>query len=217
MAKILKVSPSNLEAVLKEASVFLREGKVVAVPTETFYGLAVDPWNEKALKRLYILKGRPEGKPVLLLLGEEADLFLVVKELSPLARKLMARFWPGPLTLVLPAREGLPRPLVAQTGKVAVRLTPQPVTRALIRDYGRPLTGTSANLSGRPPAKTAEEVVTYLPQVDLVLDAGPCAGRAPSTIVEVGEERIVLLREGVISFQEIVKVLGEGVVRPRRA
>ncbi len=214
MAKVVKLE--DFEAAVAEALRVIAGGGVVALPTETFYGLAADPFQEKALKRLYRLKKRPEEKPILLLLGDEAQLFQVVKEVPPLARKLMRRFWPGPLTLVLPARERLPLYLTAGTGKVAVRLTSHPVPRLLAQKYGRPLTGTSANLSGRPPATTPNEVLAMLPEVDLVLAGGSCAARAPSTIVLVTQEEVRLLRAGAIPWREIAKTLKgeEGPPRP---
>lgn len=208
MAEIIRPDDEGLELALKA----LREGKVIALPTETFYGLAVDPMNEEALKRLYALKRRPWEKPVLLLLGNEEQLFQVVARLPKLAKALMARFWPGPLTLVLPAREGLPRALTGGKGRVAVRLSSHPVPRLLARRYGRPVTGTSANPSGHPPARTAKEVAERLPEVDLILEGEPPQGLSPSTIVEVEEEEVFLLREGEIPWEKILKALEEAGV-----
>ncbi len=194
--------------VLEEILSALREGQVVAIPTETFYGLAVDPRNEAALKRLFHVKHRPPEKPVLLLIGSEKDLASWVSFVPPLARRLMKRFWPGPLTLVLPAKEGLPFLLTAHTGKIAVRQSPHPVVRAITQRFG-PVTGTSANLSGAPPARRAEEVWQNLPEVDLIVDAGETQGKSPSTILDVSQDPPRLLREGEISLAELERVLRE--------
>ncbi|NPA49586.1 MAG: threonylcarbamoyl-AMP synthase, partial [Thermodesulfobacteria bacterium] len=213
MAKIISLA-ENQEEALRAALKALKEGKVVVIPTETFYGLAVDCQNEEALKRLFALKRRPEEKPVLLLVGDLAQLEEVVREITPLARKLIAAFWPGPLTLVLEARPGLSSFLTAGTGKVAVRLSSHPVPRRLALSFGRPITGTSANLSGKPPARSVAEVLAQLPGVDLVLDAGVLPARAPSTIVDASGEAPVLLREGEIPWAEILGATGDTDLPP---
>ncbi len=206
MARLLRWQEK--EETIKEVLSALKEGLVVAIPTETFYGLAVDPKNEEALRRLFHLKRRPEEKPVLLLIGDLKDLEDLVSNVPPLAKRLMRRFWPGPLTLVLPSREGLPRFLTAGTGKIAVRLSPHPVVRCLTQRFG-PLTGTSANPSGTPPARSASEVKRLLPGVDLIVDAGKTGGKRPSTILEVSGDTPRLLREGEISWTELERVLRE--------
>ena len=197
------------EKALKAAVKALEEGLVVAIPTETFYGLAVDYLNEKALKRLFSLKRRPEGKPVLLLLGDKEQVEEVVFKISPLARKLMDHFWPGPLTLVLPARSHLSPLLTAHTGKVAVRLSSHEFPSRLARTLGRPITGTSANLSGMPPARSVDEILAQLPEVDLIIDGGTLPASLPSTIVDVGPEGPRLLREGKIPWSEILRITEE--------
>ncbi len=209
MARIVRWQEE--EGIVAEILSSLEKGLVVALPTETFYGLAVDPFREEALRRLFHVKHRPEDKPVLLLVGDEKDLDRLVRFLPPMARRLMERFWPGPLTLVLPAREGLPRFLTAGTGKVAVRLSPHPVVRRITRLYG-PITGTSANLSGNPPARTAAEVAKNLPEVDLIVDAGKTPGQEPSTILDVSVDPPRILREGAIKREEL-----EGALRKKDA
>ncbi len=208
MAKIISLTKDETKA-LEEALKALSEGLVVAIPTETFYGLAVDFRNEAALRRLFALKRRPKEKPILLLLGDFSQLEQVVEEKTPLARKLMKAFWPGPLTLVLPAKPGLSPLLTAGTEKVAVRLSSHPVPQKLAAALGRPITGTSANLSGRPPARSAEEVEEELPGVDLILDAGLLPARAPSTIVDASGKSPRLLREGEIPWEKILEVISE--------
>ena len=139
------------DAVLFEAARILAKGGIVACPTETFYALAVDAGQETALQRLLEVKGRPTDKAILVLVADQ-DMAAEVAEVStPLAKNLMSRFWPGPLTLILPAKAGLPRLLTAGTGTIGVRQPGHPLARRLCQLYGHPLTGTSANLSGREP------------------------------------------------------------------
>ncbi len=209
MVRIIKCAgkrPSP-EAIQAAVSVISQEG-VVAIPTETFYGLAAHPFSERALAKIFSLKRRPPEKPLLLLIGEVELLAAVAREIPPLAKTLIKRFWPGPLTLIFPAQEHLPQALTAGTGTVAVRLSPHPIPREISRLLGSPITGTSANLSGAPPASTALEVAQSLPGVDLILDAGKTPGQAASTIVDVTGAKPRLVRKGVISWEEIKAYLG---------
>ncbi len=204
MAKIFSVDPKNLPPeVIKAAVSVLKSGGVVALPTETYYGLAVDPFSESAVQRLFRLKKRPQEKPILLLLGSWEMLALVVAEIPLWAQRLMQRFWPGPLTLVFKARKDLPASLTAGTGTVAVRLSSHPLPTYLSQSFSKPITGTSANLSGAPPATSAIEVKRIFPEVDLILDGGETPGGAPSTIVSVTEFPPRLLRPGKIPWTEI--------------
>ena len=177
------------DAVLGEAARILAKGGIVACPTETFYALAVDALQETALQRLFDIKGRPAAKAILVLVADQ-DMAAEVADVStPLAKNLMSRFWPGPLTLILPARAGLPRPLTAGTGTIGVRQPGHPLARRLCQLYGRPLTGTSANLSGREPLGTAAEVEQELGElIELILEDGPGRGGLPSTILNVTVE-----------------------------
>ncbi|WP_456371445.1 L-threonylcarbamoyladenylate synthase [Thermodesulfatator atlanticus] len=209
MPKIIAVNPEQPDqGTLKKATDVLREGGVCAIPTETIYGLAADYTNENAIKRIFTLKGRPEKKPILLLLGELEQLKLVVREIPPVAEKLMARFWPGPLTIVMQARAEVSPLLTAGTGKIGVRLSSHPVPTGIARLLGRPVTGTSANISGKPSCTSAEEVARIMPQVDLILDAGKAKEAIPSTVVDVTEEEIRIIREGKIKASQLLKALG---------
>ncbi len=182
---------------LQRAVGALRAGLVVAYPTETFYGLAADAWQPAALQRLLALKGRT-GAPLSLILAHPEQLDRVVEQVPAAARVLMDRHWPGPLTLVLPARADVPAPLVGPAG-VGVRLSPHPVACELARLLDAPLVATSANRSGEPPASTAGEVARGLPGVDLVLDGGATAGGAPSTVVAMDAAgTLSVLRRGAI-------------------
>jgi L-threonylcarbamoyladenylate synthase len=183
---------------LAVAVVALRRGEIVAYPTETFYGLAVDAFDELALARLRELKGRAEKAFSALVVGAEM-LERLCEPPPEKARELMTRYWPGALTLALPARAGVPAAMVAD-GFVAVRESPHPLARALVRAYGGPLTATSANLAGQPPATTAEEVQAALGGRCVVLAGGTTAGGAPSTLARVRGNRIEVLRPGAVTI-----------------
>lgn len=173
-------------------------GKVVAFPTETFYGLAVDALNEAALAKLRVLKGRAAEKTFSLLVSGRVMLASLCGEISPLAERLMEQHWPGPLTLALPARPGLPVSIVAD-GCVAARVSPHPLAHALVVAAGRPITATSANPAGATPPRTASEVTAYFgPSTCLILDGGVTPGGQPSTLARVRGERVEILRQGAV-------------------
>ena len=196
------------EEALARACAVLRAGGVVAFPTETYYGLAVDPFNQAALTRLFALKGRAADKPVLLIVDHPSQLAMLVAEIPPSFAPLMERFWPGPLTLVFPGAPSLPRMLTGGRGTIGVRVSSHPVARQLVRAFGRPITATSANFSGHPAAVAAGGVLDQLgPAVDIVLDGGATPGGQGSTLLGYQEDRVCLLRAGVIPFAEIEAVL----------
>jgi L-threonylcarbamoyladenylate synthase len=188
----------ELSDAVAEAVAALRRGEIVAYPTETYYGLGVDAFDEGALARLRALKGRGEKATSALVVGPEM-LARLCEPPSPLARALMARHWPGALTLALPARAGVPEALVLD-GCVAVRESPHPVARALVSAFGGPVTTTSANLAGAPPATTAEEVEAALGGHCHILRGGATPGGAPSTLARVRGNRIEVLRPGAIAI-----------------
>lgn len=201
--------PQEQEKILREISRLLSEDKVGAIPTETIYGLACNPFSERALERLFQLKQREHNKPILLLLGKMEDLSLVVKCIPPKAYILMKRFWPGPLTIVLPARRSLPKLLTGGLDTIGVRLTSSDIARSIARTFGKPITGTSANISGEPPCRSAQEVLKVFPNIDFVVDGGESKSLTPSTVVEIIDNEVKLIREGVIAFTEIIRVLEE--------
>jgi L-threonylcarbamoyladenylate synthase len=176
----------------------LARGEIVAFPTESSYGLAVDALDAAALDRLWALKQRPADKVVALIVADRAMAVPLCRAIPDVAARLMEAHWPGPLTLALPARPGLPAALVSE-GCVAMRCSSHPVARALAAGLGRPITATSANRAGGVPAHTADEVRATFPAGCLVLDAGPAAGGAPSTLARIGEDgRIEVLRPGPV-------------------
>ena len=175
----------------------LGESGLIALPTESFYGLAVAPFDEQALARLWQVKGRSEGKPILVLIGDRSQLEPFVRSVPPAATVLMNAFWPGPLTIVFAAALGLSDAVTAGTGSVGIRLSAWQPLVDLLRRVG-PVTGTSANREGISPPRTAEEVQHNLGDaLDLIVDAGPTPGGPPSTVIDVrGPIRII--RDGSI-------------------
>lgn len=192
---------AELESRIAAAAAVLRRGGIVVYPTETFYGLGALARDDAALERLARAKLRPEGKPLPLVAADRAQVDAVAV-LEGEAARLAALFWPGPLTLVLPARPGLSGALTAGTGTVAVRVPGSPIARALAAAAGGALVSTSANLSGgRPPCSTAELDPSLCARVDHVLDGGPTPGGAPSTIVQVDTAGVRLVRAGAVPFE----------------
>ena len=194
------------EGVIQRAARLLRRGAVIVCPTETFYGLAADASNREACERICILKCRPEDKALPSIVSDLEQLEIVALAITPQARVLARRFWPGPLTLVVTAK--LPLAAAAGDGSLAVRASGLALPRLLARELGRPITATSANRSGSPPKTTAAEAASDLVStVDLVLDAGPSPGGLPSTVVDVREALPKLVREGRIPFEIILDAL----------
>lgn len=206
MAAIEPYSHSDLSLLSQRVDAIVRRGGIVAIPTETFYGLGVNPFDEEAVDRLLRVKGRGDGKPILVLIGSLEQLPCVTRIVSPVARILIDAFWPGPLTLLFPALPSLPGNLTAGTGMVGVRLSSCEPLVELLRRIG-PLTGTSANRTGRPPAQTARMVEEELGRdVDAIIDAGSTAGGLPSTVIDV-RQPIRVIREGAVTRQMIQNVL----------
>lgn len=185
-------------SMIQEAATVIRQGGLVAFPTETYYGLAVDPFNEAALAKVFSLKQRPESKPLLTLINHQDQLYLLAAAIPACLVPLM-ELWPAPLTLVFPANKALSERLTAGTGTIGVRISPHPIARQLVALCGHPVTATSANLSGMPPAHTAQEVMAQFPRgIDYILDGGRTAGGAGSTLVGCVDGRPVLFRRGVL-------------------
>lgn len=196
-----KITDSNEDQALKKAVETIRDGGIIAFPTETFYGLGADCMNEEALLRLYDLKKRPPEKAMPVIVGSIEDIDLITTDIPDEALILMEKYWPGPLTIVLNARKGLSICLTGGREKVAVRVPGRSIALSLAVAAGIPITATSANPSGMPPAEKAEEVLKFFgDEIDLILDGGQTPGGSPSTIVEIINGRIKVLREGKIAI-----------------
>jgi L-threonylcarbamoyladenylate synthase len=210
MGRIWPWREENAKEFWDEAQRVLKGNGIIAVPTDTFYALGANPFQEAALSRLFALKQRAPGKPVLLLVDGQAMLKQLVREVPDPARRLMEKFWPGPLTIILPSLSHLPRLLTAATGTIGVRQPRHELICRLITALGCPITGTSANRSGRPPLTRAAEVVRELGEgVDLILEAGDCPGGLPSTIIDVSSFPPRLVRAGAIPKMELAEIVPE--------
>ncbi|HUI24896.1 MAG TPA: L-threonylcarbamoyladenylate synthase [Candidatus Kryptonia bacterium] len=190
---------SRSSAAVEAAVAALRGGEVVVYPTETLYGLGVDATNADALARLVALKGRRDGKAISVLIDGRDMLTQVCDHLTPLADRLIARFWPGPLTLVVAARASLSEVLTANSGTIGVRWSSCSIAAALVTRLGRPLTAPSANPSDMPPALSVDQARSYFGErVAYYLDGGPCLGGVGSTVVDATGDTLRVLREGAI-------------------
>ncbi|HEX7587344.1 MAG TPA: L-threonylcarbamoyladenylate synthase, partial [Anaerolineae bacterium] len=190
----------------------VRAGKVIAFPTDTVYGVGANGFDERAIEQIYVVKDRPRDKAIPYLLANAADISLVARGIPDAARLLADKFWPGGLTLVVPAAARVPRILTAGGDSVAVRVPNQSTTRALIDAVGAPLATTSANLSGAVDPASASEVLAQLNgRIPFILDGGATPGNVPSTVVDVTTDPPTVRRVGVISIEEIQQALGRKV------
>lgn len=205
MTKVIAVNPTHPDqTVIEEACQVLAEGGVVAFPTDTLYALGANALEERAVERVFLAKGREPEKPITVLIADLEMAASLVEEIPPIVRKLSARFWPGPLTLILKARPELPSALSAGTGRIGIRVPGLPLARVLIQGAGRPLTGTSANLSGGKDPCEAQDVLRDLEgRIELILDGGPVPLGIPSTILDLVAEPPSLIREGAIRWDEL--------------
>ncbi len=188
----------------------LRQGGVIALPTDTFYGLAVDPVNLHAVEQIYQIKTRQKYKPLSLLIASAAQAYELAPDTDALFDKLAERFWPGPLTIIVRAGTKLPLRSTANTGNVAIRVPDAAIPRAVVGRFGLPITATSANLQGAPECMHAACVRDQIgDRIPLIVDGGPTARALPTTIVDLslGPGRWEILREGAIPTHEIVMVL----------
>ena len=194
-----------------EAATRIRGGGVVALPTDTLYGLAADPFRRDAVARLFEVKGRPALRALPLMASDTAQITASIGPLNAVAARLATAFWPGPLTLLVTAPPGLGADVTGGSGRVGVRVPADAVARAVCRAVGSPVTATSANISGEPPTSDPDEVERTLGgRIDLLLDGGPTRGGPPSTIVDVTTAEPRLVRAGAIPWDEIQKCVDRG-------
>ena len=215
-SRVLAVSPEHpREDRLREAVDVLHAGGVLAIPTETFYGLAVDAFHREAVRRLNRLKGKAEDAPILLLLADAAQVPQVARDLPVEFSKMAEMFWPGPLTIVVPAAPDLPDEVTGGRGTVGIRVPGLSLPRQIAARLGRPITGISANLHGRPACRTAQEVVRAFEEgVEMVLDGGPTAGGKPSTILDLTGPAPRVLRQGTVPLSALKPFLADLVEPP---
>ncbi len=205
---LLEIDPENPseEAVSRAASA-IRRGAVVAIPTDALYTLVADPYNLRAVSMVFHAKGRESQRSLPLLVRDSLMVEELARDISPRFKMLARKFWPGPLTIILPAASKIPLKVTGNTGRLAVRQARSAVADALLNRLNQPLISTSANISGMPTCRTGIEVFgTMDGRVDLVLDGGPCEGMGSST-VDITEPEWRLIKEGAVTAQEIAACL----------
>lgn len=195
------------------AADIIKKGGLVAIPTETVYGLGANGLDEQAVIKIFEAKGRPQDNPLILHVAEPAEMEKFCHHIPKSAYLLAKKFWPGPLTMVLPARDIVPRRTTAGLDTVAVRCPDNDTTRQIIRLSGVPIAAPSANISGKPSTTTAQHVFhDHNGKIDAIVDGGPCRVGVESTIVDLTEERPRLLRPGGITPEQLMEVLGDLVI-----
>jgi L-threonylcarbamoyladenylate synthase len=189
---------------LQEAAKWIRAGGIVAIPTDTLYGLAADPFCADAVARVFAVKGRAAGQALPLIAADTQQVAVSLGPLPPVGERLTRRFWPGPLTLLVRPPQALAKDVTGGTGRVGVRVPANEIARAICRAAGRPLTATSGNISGQPATADPDDVERTLGGVvDLLIDAGRTPGGPPSTIVDVTSDPPQLVRAGATSWDDI--------------
>ena len=210
--RTLMLSANELNTAQIAADI-IKNGGLVAIPTETVYGLGANGLDENAVAKIFLAKGRPQDNPLILHVSDPEDMERFCHSIPECAYALTKAFWPGPLTLVLPARDIVPKCTTAGLPTVAVRCPDNAVTREIIRLAGVPVAAPSANLSGKPSTTTAQHVLhDHNGKIDAIVDGGPCRVGVESTIVDLTEDRPRLLRPGGITPEQLLEVLGDLVV-----
>ena len=195
------------------AAKIIQKGGLVAIPTETVYGLGANGLDENAVLKIFEAKGRPQDNPLILHVAEPLEMERFCHDIPKAAYLLAEKFWPGPLTMVLPARDTVPKRTTAGLSTVAVRCPDSPVTRKIIALAGVPIAAPSANISGKPSTTTAQHVRhDHDGKIDAIVDGGPCRVGVESTIVDLTEDRPRLLRPGGVTPEQLLEVLGDLVI-----
>ena len=208
----LRLSASDPNAAATAAEI-IKNGGLVAIPTETVYGLGANGLDENAVAKIFVAKGRPQDNPLILHVSEPAEMERFAHDIPPEAYTLAEKFWPGPLTMILPARDIVPRRTTGGLDTVGIRCPASQVTRDIIRLAGVPIAAPSANVSGKPSTTTAEHVLhDHDGRIDAVVDGGHCSVGVESTIIDLTERPARLLRPGGITPEQLREVLGEIVV-----
>lgn len=215
--KVVKIEDKEnvREDELLEAAKILRDGGLVAFPTETVYGLGANALNEEAAKKIYAAKGRPSDNPLIAHISSMDELPVLAREIPEAAKKLAKAYWPGPLTMIFPKQERVPAGTTGGLDTVAVRMPSDPVAKALIRLAGVPVAAPSANTSGRPSPTRAEHVIEDMDgKIEMILDGGPVGIGVESTIVDVSGPVPTLLRPGAVTMEMLQETLGRVEIDP---
>ncbi|MBA1340873.1 MAG: Threonylcarbamoyl-AMP synthase [ANME-2 cluster archaeon] len=211
--QVFKIGTSNLEEVIRTAAAIIKNGGIVAFPTETVYGLGADALNPDAVSRIFKAKGRPLDNPLIVHIADQERLDVVASDVPDSARSLMDAFWPGPLTMIFKRKDIVPDVTTCGLDTVATRMPDNPIARELIKEAGTPIAAPSANISGRPSPTIAEHVISDLSgRIDAVIDGGAVRVGVESTVLDMTPDIPVLLRPGGISIDQIREYVGEVLV-----
>ncbi|MFA4669794.1 L-threonylcarbamoyladenylate synthase [Pyrococcus kukulkanii] len=215
MTIIINMRDKINERKLKVAARLIREGKLVAFPTETVYGLGADALNERAVKRIFEAKGRPADNPLIVHIADFSQVYELAREVPEEAEMLARKFWPGPLTIVLPRRKVVPKVTTGGLDTVAIRMPAHEIALRLIKLSERPIAAPSANISGKPSPTSAEHVIDdFYGKIECIIDGGETKIGVESTVIDLTEWPPVLLRPGGLPLEEIEKVIGEVRIHP---
>lgn len=215
MTIIIKMREGLDEKKIKVAAKFIREGKLVAFPTETVYGLGANALNSKAVKRIFEAKGRPADNPLIVHIADFNQVHELAREVPPEVELLAKHFWPGPLTVVLPKRENVPRITTGGLDTVAIRMPAHEIALGLIRASKRPIAAPSANISGKPSPTLAEHVIDdFYGRIECIIDGGETKIGVESTVLDLTTKPPTLLRPGGLPMEEIERVIGKIKIHP---
>lgn len=211
--QIVKIDPSNPDkTIISQAARLLKEGMLVAFPTETVYGLGADALNEKAIRKIFEAKGRPTDNPIIIHVGDTEQLNILTNNVSIEAGYLIEKFWPGPLTIILPKSSGVPFIVTGGLDTVAVRMPKNEVALALLRSFGGPIAAPSANLSGGPSGTSATHVLhDFEGKIDMILDAGSVEVGIESTVLDISTDIPCILRPGAVTREQLEQSIGKTV------
>ncbi len=208
--RLIKITPDDNGSVYEDAAGLLKEGQVVGIPTETVYGLGGNAYSEEAVKRIFEAKGRPQDNPLIVHISEFSEIYDLVREVPETAKLLAEKFWPGPLTMILPKSDRVPLCVTGGLDTVAVRCPSHPVANRLIKVTGLPIAAPSANLSGKPSPTRASHVYSDMQgRIPMVIDGGDCAEGVESTVITLATPVPKLLRPGNITISQLRSVLGQ--------
>ncbi len=205
---VIKVDSSNIDIVIEKAVDILKAGKLVAFPTDTVYGIGADAFDKSAVEKIFDAKGRDSRKPLQVLIADRNDLNLIVEEQSDILRKVVEKFMPGALTIVMPAKKDFPRWVTCGLDTVGVRMPSNELALEMIKAFGKPIAATSANISGMPDPNDAQQVFECLNgKVDLILDGGSTLDNVPSTVLDISVHPPKILRQGKISTEDLKGII----------
>ncbi|HET8720246.1 MAG TPA: L-threonylcarbamoyladenylate synthase [Candidatus Nitrosotenuis sp.] len=207
--KTMKINPKNPQkSKIKKAANLIREGKLVAFPTETVYGLGANALDSNAITKIFRAKGRPSDNPLIIHIYDKNDIYFLAKDVSKTAKKIIDKFWPGPLTIVLRKSELVPKIATGGLNTVAIRMPKNKIARELIKEAGVPIAAPSANIAGKPSPTLAEHVRKDLSgRIDLILDGGSAKIGIESTVIDLSAKKPVLLRPGGITVEQLKKII----------